>query len=125
MKTNWRDFGIGMASGVALCFILYFAWGLIRPQRPDTTNVAIASNAVGMDENALIAANAERPTNNVTPPPQLQPEPRNQVEEPRVLLEPEPRPEPPVTRPRPRPNPDDDLPPEDLGPDDDGGKPEY
>lgn len=128
MKTNWRDFGIGMASGVALCVILYFAWGLISPKRPETANgIAATNNApVGMDENALIAANAERPTNTaVTPPPQLRPEPRNVVEEPRVLLEPEPRPEPPVVRPRPRPEPEDN-PPEDLGPiDDDGGKPDY
>ena len=126
MKTNWRDFSIGMASGVALCFVLYFGWGLIRPQRPETANGIVAtSNApVGMDENALIAANAERPNNNVvTPPPQLRPEPRNEVE-PRVILAPEPPPERPVTRPRPRPEPVD-VPPEDLGPDDDdGGKPE-
>ena len=128
MKTNWRDFGIGMASGVAFCFVLYFGWGLISPHRPETANgIAATSNApVGMDENALIAANAERPTNTaVTPPPQLRPEPRNVVEEPRVLLEPEPRPEPPVVRPRPRPQPEE-PPPEDIGPeDDDGGKPDY
>ncbi|HTU11271.1 MAG TPA: hypothetical protein VMG08_10285 [Allosphingosinicella sp.] len=130
MKTNWRDFGIGMASGIAFCFVLYFGWGLISPKRPDTANGIVAtSNApVGMDENALIAANAERPNNSntMTPPPQLRPEPRNEVEEPRILLEPEPRPEPPVVRPRPRPDPDDDFPPEDLGPDDEpGGKPDY
>jgi hypothetical protein len=127
MKTNWRDFGIGMASGIALCFVLYFGWGLIRPHRPDTANVAATSNAVGMDENALIAANAERQNSNaLNPPPQLRPEPqRNAVEEPRVLLEPEPRPEPPATRPRPRPDPDDEPPPEDLGADDDpSGKPD-
>ncbi len=127
MKTNWRDFSIGMASGVALCFVLYFGWGLIRPQRPETVNGIVAtSNApVGMDENALIAANAERPNNTVvTPPPQLRPEPRNEVE-PRVILAPEPPPERPVTRPRPRPEPVE-VPPEDLGPDDDdGGKPDY
>ncbi|HYD14246.1 MAG TPA: hypothetical protein VEC11_15480 [Allosphingosinicella sp.] len=129
MKTNWRDFGIGMASGIALCFVLYFGWGLISPKRPEAANtIAATSNApVGMDENALIAANAERPTNTtVTPPPQLGPEPRNEVEPPRVLLEPEPRPEPPVVRPRPRPQPEDEPPPEDIGPDDDdGGKPDY
>ena len=128
MKTNWRDFSIGMASGVALCFALYFAWGLIRPQRPETANGIVAtSNApVGMDENALIAANAERPTNStVTPPPQLRPEPRNEVAEPRVILAPE-TPDRPITRPRPRPEPVDVPPPEDLGPDDDdGGKPDY
>jgi hypothetical protein len=127
MKTNWRDFGIGMASGVALCFVLYFGWGLISPQRPETANgIAATSNApVGMDENALIAANAERPTNTaVTPPPQLRPETRNEVVEPRILLEPEPRPAPPVVRPRPRPPVE---PPEDLGPadDEDGAKPDY
>ena len=133
MKTNWRDFGIGMASGIAFCFVLYFGWGLIHPHRPDTANgIAATSNApVGMDENALIAANAERPNNTVmTPPPQLRPEPpqrneRNEAEPPRVLLEPEPRPEPPVVRPRPRPEPDDEPPLyDDPGLDgDDGGKP--
>lgn len=131
MKTNWRDFGIGMASGVALCFILYFAWGLISPKRPETANgITATSNApVGMDENALIAANAERPTNTAIsqPPPQLRPEPRNVVEapEPRVILAPETPPERPVTRPRPRPEPED-IPPDDPGlDDDDGGKPVY
>ena len=128
MKTNWRDFGIGMASGIAFCFVLYFGWGLISPRRPEPINsVATTSNApVGMDENALIAANAERPTNSaVTPPPQLRPEPRNEVVEPRVILAPEPPPERPITRPRPRPEPDDVPPPEDIAPDDDdGGKPE-
>jgi hypothetical protein len=126
MKTNWRDFGIGMAAGVALCFILYFGWGLIHPQRPDIANeiAAPANGSVGIDENALIAANAERPNNSTTivnPPPQLRPEPRNEPE-----IEPEPRPEPPVIRPRPRPDPDEDLsPPEEIGPDEDyGGKPE-
>lgn len=127
MKTNWRDFSIGMASGIAFCFVLYFGWGLISPKRAETANgiVATSNVPVGIDENALIAANAERPTNgSVTPPPQLRPEPRNEVE-PRVILTPEPRPEPPVTRPRPRPEPDI-PPPEDLGPDDDdGGKPDY
>ncbi len=127
MKTNWRDFGIGMASGIAFCFVLYFGWGLISPQRPDPVNtVAATSNApVGMDENALIAANAERPLNSssVTPPPQLRPEPGNEAE-PRVLLEPEPRPAPRVVRPRPEPV--DEPPPEDLDfDDDDGGKPVY
>jgi len=128
MKTNWRDFGIGMASGIAFCFVLYFGWGLISPKRPEPINsVTAVSNApVGMDENALIAANAERPTNTaVTPPPQLRPEPRNEVIEPRVILAPEPSPPREITRPRPRPEPDDVPPPEDLGPDDDdGGKPE-
>ena len=128
MRTNWRDFGIGMASGIAFCFALYFGWGLINPQRPETANgIAATSNTpVGIDENALIAANAERPNNNVvTPPPQLRPEPRNEAE-PRVILVPEPQPEPPpVVRPRPRPEPRDEPPPEDLGPDDiDGGKPD-
>ena len=124
MKTNWRDFGIGMASGIAFCFVLYFGWGLISPQRPEPVDtVAATTNApVGIDENALIAANAERPLNSsVTPPPQLRPEPRNEVE-PRVLLEPEP----PVVRPRPRPEPFDEPPPEDIDFDDDGGgKPVY
>jgi hypothetical protein len=125
MKTNWRDFGIGMASGIAFCFVLYFGWGLIHPRAPETANsIAATSNVpAGMDENALIAANAERPNNNnvMTPPPQLRPEPRNES-----ILAPEPRPEPPVVRPRPRPDPDDEPPPpEDLGPDDDdGGKPQ-
>lgn len=131
MKTNWRDFGIGMASGIAFCFVLYFGWGLISPQRPETANgiVATSDAPVGIDENALIAANAERPINTaVTPPPQLRPEPRDTVaEEPRVLLVPEPQPEPPVVRPRPRPRPEpEDIPPEDLGPPDEeeGGKPD-
>ena len=124
-KTNWRDFGIGMASGIAFCFVLYFGWGLIHPQRPETANGIVAtSNApVGVDENALIAANAERPNNSVlTPPPQLRPEPRPAPET-------RPGPEapvdaPPVVRPRPRPIPDD-PPPDDVIPDDDdGGKPE-
>jgi hypothetical protein len=127
MQTNWRDFGIGAASGIAFCFVLYFGWGLIHPHRPDTANgPAIVSNApVGMDENALIAANAERQNNNMmTPPPQLRPEPRSEVRnEPAVI--PEPRPEPPVTRPRPERDPDEDLPPpDDPGLDDDGGKPD-
>ena len=133
MKTNWRDFGIGMASGIAFCFVLYFGWGLISPQRPETANgIAATSNApVGMDENALIAANAERPTNTaLTPPPQLRPEPPIAIEprnltEPRVILTPESPPEPRVTRPRPRPEPDI-PPPEEPGlDDDDGGKPDY
>ena len=134
MKTNWRDFGIGMASGIAFCFVLYFGWGLISPQRPETANgIAATSNVpVGMDENALIAANAERPTNTaVTPPPQLGPAPPAAVEprivsEPRVLLEPEPRPVPPVVRPRPRPEPVEPPPPEEPALDDeDNGKPDY
>ena len=126
MKTNWRDFGIGMASGIAFCFVLYFGWGLIHPNRPEPVGnvVATANAGVGMDENALIAANAERQNGTVmTPPPQLRPEPRDAVRNEPVAI-PEPRLEPPVVRPRPR-DPDDDLlPPEDLGPDDDdGGKP--
>ena len=128
MKTNWRDFGIGMASGIAFCFVLYFGWGLISPKRPEPINsvTAVSNASVGIDENALIAANAERPNNNVvTPPPQLRPEPRNEVE-PRIILSPEPPPERPITRPRPRPEPVDVPPPEDLGSDDDdGGKPDY
>lgn len=127
MKTNWRDFGIGMAAGIAFCFVLYFGWGLIHPRRPDPVGnvVATANTSVGMDENALIAANAERPNNNrMTPPPQLGPEPRNEVRPDPVLI-PEPRPEPPVVRPRPERDPDADLPPpDDPGLDDeDGGKP--
>ena len=127
MQTNWRDFGIGMASGIAFCFVLYFGWGLIHPQRPDTANAAIVANApAGMDENALVAANAERPNNSVmTPPPQLRPEPRDEVRNEPVLI-PEPRPEPPVVRPRPERDPDEDLPPpDDPGLDDEvGGKPD-
>ena len=72
MKTNWRDFGIGMASGIAFCFVLYFGWGLIRPRQAEPVgNVAVTSNApVGLDENALIAANAERqPSNDTMTPP--------------------------------------------------------
>lgn len=126
MRTNWRDFGIGMASGVALCFVLYFGWGLIRPHRPEPiSNAPVTANApVGMDENALIAANAERLNNNtMAPPPQLRPEPRTEVVNAPVTA-PEPRPvPPPVVRPRPRPEPDE-PPPEDIEPDDDGGKPE-
>ena len=122
MKTNWRDFSIGMASGIAFCFVLYFGWGLISPHRPETANSIVTSNVtVGVDENALIAANAERPLNtSATPPPQLRPEPRNES-----LFTPEPRPEPPVVRPRPRPEPEDPPPDdEELGPDDFSGKPD-
>jgi hypothetical protein len=124
MKTNWRDFGIGMASGVVLCFVLYFGWGLIHPRRPDPTNVVAASNiSVGVDENALIAANAERSNNNaMSPPPQLRPEPRVEPGTEPVV---EPEPEPPVVRPRPRPRPEPEDIPDDVVPDDDyGGKPE-
>jgi hypothetical protein len=127
MRTNWRDFGIGMAAGIALCFVLYFGWGLLRPRHSEPVgNVAATSNApVGMDENALIAANAERPpSNQMTPPPQLRPEPRNEVRPvPDDELLPAPPPRPPVVRPRPRPEPDDEPQPEDVEPDDDGGKP--
>ena len=130
MRTNWRDFGIGMAAGIALCFVLYFGWGLIHPRRPDPVGniVATTNTPVGMDENALVAANAERPPGNdvMTPPPQLRPEPRNEV---RPSLDdtilPAPRPTPPVARPRPRPEPVDEPQPEDVEPDDDGGKPDY
>jgi hypothetical protein len=126
MQTNWRDFGIGMASGIAFCFVLYFGWGLIHPQRPEPANAVATSNAtVGMDENALVAANAERPNNRImTPPPQLRPEPRNEVRDEPALI-PEPRLEPPLVRPRPERDPEEDLPPpEDPGLDDDyGGKP--
>ncbi len=122
MKTNWRDFSIGMAAGVALSFILYFGWGLISPQRAEAVNdIAATTNVpVGIDENALIAANAERSSDNLLrPPPQLQPEPR---------VAPEPEPEllpPPVVPPQPRPEPVEEVPPdEDPGPDDSGGKPE-
>src|SRR5689334_19514601 len=128
MRTNWRDFGIGMASGVALCFVLYFGWGLIHPHRPETANgiTATSNTPVGMDENALIAANAERPNNNnMTPPPQLRPEPRPEVVNvPAVAPEPRPVPPPPVVRPRPRPEPEEPQP-DDVEPDDDGGKPDY
>ncbi len=127
MGTNWRDFGIGMASGIALCFVLYFGWGLIHPRHPDPVGnvVATSNTAVGMDENALIAANAERPqSNNMTPPPQLRPQPRNDMMgSPDDTILPDVRPAPPVTRPRPRPRPEE--PPEDVEPDDDGGKPDY
>lgn len=121
-KTNWPAFGIGMAAGVALSFVLYFGWNLVHPQRPETANGIVEATAnapVGIDENALIAANAERPTSNVvSPPPQLRPEPGSEAE-PHVLLEP------PAVRPRPRPEPVDE-PPEDFGPDDDfGDKPDY
>jgi hypothetical protein len=127
MRTNWRDFGIGMASGVAFCFVLYFGWGLIHPRRPEpVSNVVATSNTgVGMDENALVAANAEHPTNTtLSPPPQLRPEPPVEIRN-QPLIAPEPRPQPPVVRPRPRPDPDDEPPPpEDVEPDDDdGGKP--
>ena len=130
MRTNWRDFGIGMAAGIALCFVLYFGWGLIHPRHPDPVGnvVATTNTAVGMDENALIAANAERPPSNdtMTPPPQLRPEPRNEVRpSPDDTILPAPRPVPPVARPRPRPQPDDEPQPDDVEPDDDGGKPDY
>lgn len=130
MRTNWRDFGIGMAAGIALCFILYFGWGLIHPRHADPVgNVAATTNTpVGMDENALVAANAERPPSNdtMTPPPQLRPQPSNELRgAPDDMLLPAPRPAPPVARVRPRPDPDDEPQPDDVEPDDDGGKPNY
>jgi len=127
MGTNWRDFGIGMASGIALCVVLYFGWGLIHPRHPDPVGnvVATANSAVGMDENALIAANAEHPPGNaMTPPPQLRPERNDLRGSPDDTILPDLQPAPPVVRPRPRPQPDE-PPPEDVEPDDDGGKPDY
>lgn len=128
MRTNWRDFSIGMASGIALCFVLYFAWTMLRPQRSEALNgLAGGSNApVTMDENALVAANAERSNANaMNPPPELRPAPPPAVvapSEPQILPVVE-EPVPPVVRPRPRPAP---PPEEDFGPDDDyGGKPDY
>src|SRR5438128_2706436 len=118
MRTNWRDFGIGMASGIVLCFVIYFGWGLIHPRHPDPIGnvTATANTSAGMDENALIAANAERPPSNstMTPPPQLRPEPRNELRgSPDDTILPDERPTPPVSRPRPRPQPEDEPPPED------------
>jgi len=107
--TNWPAFGIGMAAGVALSVSLYFGWSLIRPAPREADNAVIANAPMPVDENALVAANAERPDNNVRPPAQLQPEAEPVAEPVR---------EPPVVRPEPRrlepydPPPEDDPPPE-------------
>jgi hypothetical protein len=118
-NTNWPAFGIGMAAGVALSLSLYFGWALLRPAPREADNVAVTANLpMPLDENALVAANAERPANAMIPPPQLRPEAEPEPE-------PEPAPvvvvrEPPVVRPTPRPEPydpppeDDEPPPEDL-----------
>jgi hypothetical protein len=117
--TNWPAFGIGMAAGVALSVSLYFGWSLLRPAPREADNgVAIANMPAPLDENALVAANAERPTNNLRPPPQLRPEAE-------PVLEPAPAPvrvTPPVVRPDPRPEPYD-PPPEDDEPPPDDDKP--
>jgi hypothetical protein len=117
-NTNWPAFGIGMAAGVALSVSLYFGWSLLRPAPREADNGSVTANLPApLDENALVAANAERPMNAVRPPPVLQPQ-----------AEPDPppvRPEPPVVRPTPRPEPYDPPPEDDPPPDDDdGGKPE-
>jgi hypothetical protein len=114
--TNWQAFGIGMAAGVALSVSLYFGWTLIRPAPRETANAAAAANApMPFDENARVAANAERPENNLRPPPQRRPEPESEPE-----AEPAPvRVVPPVVRPAPAPEPydpppEDDPPPEEV-----------
>ena len=118
--TNWPAFGIGMAAGVALSVSLYFGWSLLRPAPREADNgVATANAPMPLDENALVAANAERPTNTLRPPPQLRPE------EPVVEPAPEPAPvrvTPPVVRPTPRPEPYDPPPEDEPAADDD--KPE-
>lgn len=117
-NTNWPAFGIGMAAGVALSVSLYFGWTLLRPAPREADNVAVTANMpMPLDENALVAANAERPVNAMRPPPQLRPE-----------AEPEPEPAPvrvtpPVVRPDPRPEPYDPPPEDEPPPEDDGGKP--
>ena len=74
-NTNWPAFGIGMAAGVALSISLYFGWTLLRPAPREADNTVMTSNLpMPLDENALVAANAERPANAMRPPPQLQPE---------------------------------------------------
>lgn len=117
-NTNWPAFGIGMAAGVALSVSLYFGWSLLRPDPREADNGVAATNMpVSLDENALVAANAERPVNAVRPPPLLQPQPE---------AEPEPapvRPEPPVVRPTPRPEPYESPPEDDPPPDEDLDKP--
>jgi hypothetical protein len=118
-STNWPAFGIGMAAGVALSVSLYFGWSLLRPAPREADNVAVTANLpMPLDENALVAANAERPANAMRPPPELRPE-----------AEPEPEPAPvrvtpPVVRPDPRPEPYDPPPEDEAPPEDDGGKPQ-
>lgn len=115
-STNWPAFGIGMAAGVALSVSLYFGWSLLRPAPREADNSAMTQNLpVPLDENALVAANAERPANAVRPPPQLQPE--AEPADPAPV-----RPEPPVVRPTPRPEPYE-PPPEDEPPEEDLDKP--
>jgi len=119
-NTNWPAFGIGMAAGVALSISLYFGWTLLRPAPREADNVAVTSNMpMPLDENALVAANAERPVNAVRPPPQLQPE-----AEPEPAPTPVVRPEPPVVRPTPRPEPYESPPEDEPPPDEDLDKPE-
>jgi hypothetical protein len=122
-NTNWPAFGIGMAAGVALSVSLYFGWSLLRPAPREVDNgVANAIMPPPLDENALVAANAERPVNAVRPPPQLQPGGLQPEAEPAPAPV---RPEPPVVRPTPRPEPYEPPPEDDPPPDDDdGGKPQ-
>jgi hypothetical protein len=117
-STNWPAFGIGMAAGVALSVSLYFGWSLLRPAPREADNVAVTANLpMPLDENALVAANAERPANAMRPPPQLQPE---------AEPTPEPAPvraEPPAVRPTPRPEPYEPPAEDDPPPDEDLDKP--
>jgi hypothetical protein len=74
--TDWRAFGIGMVAGAALMVCVYFGWMLLRPNPSATANAAASENIpLALDENALVAANAERPGNSLRPPPRLEPEP--------------------------------------------------
>jgi outer membrane biosynthesis protein TonB len=118
-NTNWPAFGIGMAAGVALSISLYFGWTLLRPAPREADNTVMTANLpMPLDENALVAANAERPANAMRPPPQLQPE-AEPTPEPAPVV----RPEPPVVRPTPRPEPYDPPPEDDPPPDEDLDKP--
>jgi hypothetical protein len=125
--TDWKTFGIGMAAGIALSVSVYFAWSLLRPAPRDTANVAAtASVPLPLEENALVAANAERPQNSLGSPLQLGPglEP---APAPAAELAPTPPPVriPPVVRPDPRPVVEDEGPPEEDPPlDEDLDKPE-
>ncbi|MEA3013076.1 MAG: hypothetical protein QOD42_1621 [Sphingomonadales bacterium] len=121
-STNWPAFGIGMAAGVALSVSLYFGWSLLRPAPREADNGVVSANVV--DENALVAANAERPNNSLGPPPQLRPE-AEPVSVPVTVPQPVPvRAAPPVVRPDTRPEPYDPPPDDEPPPDDDDGKPE-
>ena len=125
--TDWKTFGIGMAAGIALSVSVYFAWSLLRPAPREPANVAATANPpLPLEENALVAANAERPQNSLNSPLQLGP---GAGLEPAPAAEPAPTPPPvrvpPVVRPDPRPVVEDEGPPEEDPPlDEDLDKPE-